>query len=76
MAISLPVIVCLLGAVPFFSLAIKLRNFKVPAEAPASRVGLSIEERQRKITIAMWLAFSCGCGMFGGAILLACLHAR
>lgn len=71
---SYPEIVCTLGAITNFYMAIALRNFKVPARPPASRAGFTIEQRQRKITIGRWLLVTVGCVMIAGAILLLFLQ--
>ena len=70
MKFNYPVMICALGAIANFSLAIALRNFKVPTRPPASRAGLTIEQRQRKITIGRWLLVAGGCVMVAGALLL------
>src|SRR5258707_7391435 len=48
MIIRFPVVVCLAGAVANFALWVRLGNFRVREKPPASRAGLSVEERQRK----------------------------
>jgi hypothetical protein len=73
MVISFPVVVCLAGAVVDLALWVMLGNFKVREKPPASRAGLSIEERQRKITIGRWIVFASGWVLLGGAFLLAWL---
>ncbi len=52
MTVGFPVVVSLVGAVADFFVWAKLRKFKVRQKAPASRSLLTIEERQRKITVA------------------------
>ena len=71
MTISFPVIICFLGAIPFFTVATRLRRFRVPAKPPTNRAHLSIDDRQRRIRIASWISFASGCVMLAGALLLA-----
>ena len=68
-----PIIVCVIGAIANSALWVKLRNFKVREKPPASRAHLSIEERQRKITIARGIVFGSAWFMLAGALLLAWL---
>jgi hypothetical protein len=70
MIIGFPVAVSLLGAISFFAVTAKLRNFKVSTRAPASLAKLSVDERQRRIVIASWIMFSNGCVMLAGAAIL------
>jgi hypothetical protein len=72
--ISFPIFVCLAGAVVDFALWVKLGNFKVREKPPVSRAGLTIEERQRKITIGRWIVFTSGWVLLSGAFLLAWLR--
>jgi hypothetical protein len=65
-----PIIVSVIGAIISFAFAVKLRHFRVPERPPASRAGLSVEERQQKIRIASWFSFSCGCLMLALAAYL------
>ena len=39
-----------------------------------SRVNLSVEQRQGKITLASWLSIICGLGMLAGAFVLIWLN--
>jgi hypothetical protein len=71
--LSFPVVICLVGSVPFFVSGVKLRHFKVPEKPPASRAGLTIEQRQQKIQFASWLSFALSGFMLFGAILLSWL---
>jgi hypothetical protein len=73
MKITFPIAVCLIGAAADFVLWAKLRHFRVAEKPPASRAGLSIEERQRKITIGRRILFASGCLMLAGAVFLAWL---
>ena len=73
MRITFPIAVCLIGAVADFALWAKLRHFRVAEKPPASRAGLSLEERQRKITIGRRILFSSACFMLAGALFLAWL---
>jgi hypothetical protein len=70
MKFSYPVMICALAAIANFSIAVALRNFKVPAHPPASRAGLTVEQRQHKITIARRLLVTGGGVMIVGAALL------
>jgi hypothetical protein len=72
-AMSFPVVVCLVAAIAGIYVGSKLRRFKVSAVPPKSRSHLSIEERQHKIKIAE--RFSWGLAIFwlAGAALLAWL---
>jgi hypothetical protein len=70
MKMSSPAVVCLIGAVVWFLFAFWLRSFKVREKPPASRAGLSLEERQKKIKIAMWIAFALGWFMLAAGLLL------
>lgn len=74
MNIRFPIVVCLIGAVANFALWTKLRHFRVPEKPPASRAGLSLEERQRKITIARRIVLASGVFMLAGALFLAWLE--
>jgi hypothetical protein len=71
--ISFPVVVCFVGAFPFFAFGAKLRHFKVSEKPPASRAGLSIEQRQQKMKFASWFCFALGGFMLVGAIFLSWL---
>ena len=73
MRITFPIVVCLIGAVADFALWVKLRHFRVREKPPASRAGLSLEERQRKITIGRRILFASGCLLLAGAVFLAWL---
>jgi hypothetical protein len=73
MIVSFPVVICLVGAVVNLALWVKLGNFRVRAKPPASRAGLSVEERQRKITNGRWIIFASAWVLLGGALLLAWL---
>jgi hypothetical protein len=73
MRITFPIVVCLIGAVADFALWAKLRYFRVAEKPPASRPGLSLEERQRKITIGRRVLFASGCLLLAGAVFLAWL---
>ena len=71
MVVKFPVIVCLVGAVSWFWLTVKLRRFKVRGKPPVSRAHLSQEERQRKIVIGSWITFAGACVfLVGGFVLL------
>jgi hypothetical protein len=74
MTITFPVAVCVIGGIADFALWAKLRSFKVREKPPASRAGLSVEERQRKVTIAGSITFASGCFFLAGAILLEWLR--
>jgi predicted lysophospholipase L1 biosynthesis ABC-type transport system permease subunit len=76
MRISFPVLVCLVGAVGDFWLWLWLRKFRVRERPPASRIGLSVEERQRKVTIGSRIAFASGWFFLAGAVFLAWLQSR
>ena len=67
MKIQYPSVVSLLGGIYSLYFASKLRKFKVPATAPKSRAHLSLEERQRKIRIGVWLCIAGGVVMIAGA---------
>jgi hypothetical protein len=73
MKITFPIVVCLIGAVADFALWAKLRHFRVPEKPPASRAGLSPEERQRKVMIGRRILFASGCLLLAGAVFLAWL---
>ena len=73
MRITFPIVVCLIGAVADFALWAKLRHFRAREKPPASRAGLSLEERQRKIRIGRRVLFALGCFMLAGAVFLAWL---
>jgi len=73
MKVSFPVVVCIVGAFVDFVIWLRLRNFRVREKAPASRAGLSIEERQRKVTVATWIIFGLGWIMLVGAVILVWL---
>ncbi len=73
MKIGFPMVVCIVGAFADFVIWLRLRNFKVREKAPASQAGLSIEERQRKVTIATRIIFGLGWFMLAGALFLAWL---
>jgi hypothetical protein len=51
MSITVPVVLTLVSAIASFQLFAKLRHFKVREKPPASRAHLSVEERQRRLTI-------------------------
>jgi len=68
-----PVIVCAAGAVASFWATMWLRKFNVREKPPAYRSHLSLEERQKKIRIASWIAFGMGCVYVIGAVILALL---
>ena len=70
MVVKFPVILCFIGAVSWFSLAVRLRRFKVPQKPPARSAHLSQEERQRKIVIASWITFAGACVFVVGGIVL------
>ena len=72
--VSFPVAICLVGAVADFLVWSWLGRFRVSAKPPASRARLSIEERQRKITIARWIIFGSGWVFLAGAGLLMWLQ--
>jgi hypothetical protein len=76
MTISFPVLVSFICSIASFWLAIKLRHFKVPEKAPVSQAKLSIEERQRKITIGRRLLFVGNIVMQAAAFLLTWLEPR
>jgi hypothetical protein len=73
MKITFPIVVCLIGAAADFALWVKLRHFRVAEKPPGSRAGLSLEERQQKITMGRRVLFASGCLMLGGAAFLAWL---
>ena len=73
MRVSFPVVVCIVGAFVDFVVWLRFRDFKVRQKPSASRVGLSIEERQRKVTIATWIIFCLGWFMLAGALILVWL---
>ena len=74
MKMSLPVVLCVLGAISWFSLSLWLRGFKVRSKPPASRAHLSLEQRQQRIRMVSWIAFGGACFFVIGAILLAWLQ--
>lgn len=65
-----PVVVCVVGAIADFGLWVKLRNFRVQEKPPASRAGLSIEERQQRIAVATRIVFASGWFFLAGALFL------
>jgi hypothetical protein len=71
MKMSFPAVVCLIGAVMWFVFALRLRNFKVREKPPASRAGLSLEQRQKKIKRATWIAFALGWLMLAAGLFFA-----
>jgi len=71
MILSFPVVVCSIGALVSFSYAVTLRRFKLSEKPPASRAGLSLEQRQAKIKMASWLCVASGIVMLAEAIFLA-----
>ncbi len=73
MKIGFPLVVCLIGAIANFALGAKLRHFRVREKPPASRAGLSLEERQRKITIARRIVIATAWFMLAGALYFAWL---
>lgn len=70
MTLAFPVVVCLVGAAADFAVWQKLRHFRVREKAPTGRDGFSLEERQKRVTIATSIVFSSGWFLLGGAILL------
>jgi hypothetical protein len=66
-----PVIILVIGAISFFSFTVRLRRFRVSEKSPASSVGLSIEQRQKRMRIASWVSFCCGCLMLASAAYFA-----
>jgi hypothetical protein len=62
--------ISVVGAVAFFTFTVRLRHLRVSEKPPASRAGLSIEQRQQKIRMASWISFSCGCLMLALAAYL------
>ncbi len=70
MKVGFPVAVCIVGAAVDFVVWVRLRNFKVRQKPPASRAGLSIEGRQRKVTIGRWIIFASGWFFLAGAVFL------
>jgi hypothetical protein len=73
MIIDFPTTVSFIGAIGFFSLAVKLRKFRVSKIPPKPRAGLSREERQRQITIAEWITYSLGVFLLCATCLFAWL---
>jgi hypothetical protein len=73
MIVRFPAVVCFVGAIANFALWARLRHFKVREKPPASRAGLSLEERQRKITIGRRIVFGSACFLLAGSFLLAWL---
>ena len=69
-----PIILCILGAISWFGMSVWLRSYKVRSKPSASRSHLSLEERQRKIQTASWIAFGGACLFVVGAILMAWLQ--
>jgi hypothetical protein len=67
-----PVILCIFGAAASFWAIAWLRRFKVRPNPPASRAHL-LEERQRKVRTASWIAFGMGCLYIARAAVLAIL---
>jgi hypothetical protein len=74
MKMSFPVILCALGAIPWFWLSLWLRNFKVRTNPPAARAHLSLQDRQQKIRIGSWIAFGMACVFLVGSIVIAWLQ--
>jgi hypothetical protein len=74
MTVGFPVILSLAGAVADFFVWAKLRHFKVREKSPASRTGLSVEERQRKITVAARIVLGSAWFFLLGALLLLWLE--
>ncbi len=74
MKMSVPVVLCVLGAISWFWLSLWLRKFKVRSKPPASRAHLSLERRQQRIRMVSWIAFGGACFFVIGAILLAWLE--
>jgi len=70
MAITFPVVVCLIAGVASIYIASKHRRFKVSDVAPKSRAHLSREERQHEITIAGWVCWGLAVFWLAGAALL------
>jgi hypothetical protein len=70
---TFPAAVSLVGAIGSFSLAAKLRHFKLREKPPASRAHLSMDERQRTFRIGRWILFANGWLMLAGALILAWL---
>ena len=73
MALTFPVIVCLIGAAGNLSVALRMRNFKVKEQPPKSLAHLSREERQHRIAIGSWIAFTLAIFLTVAAAFLAWL---
>ena len=74
MTIGFPAVVSFAGAVADFYVWAKLRQFKVREKPPASRAGLTVEERPRKITVAARIVFGSAWLLLLGAFLLLWLE--
>jgi hypothetical protein len=57
MATNFPVILSFIGAIGSFVFGLRLRRRKVSEKLPATRAGLSLDERPRKIRIGSWMFF-------------------
>ena len=55
------------GGASSLYMSTRLRKFKLSAIPPKSRAHLSLEERQKKMRIAAWLAFAVGVVMLATA---------
>ena len=67
---SFPVALCVIGSIIDFALWTKLRHFEVREHPHKSLVGLSREERQRRVTTASWILFGSGWIFLVGAVVL------
>jgi hypothetical protein len=73
---SFPVLVCIIGAIADFVVWAWLRSFKVRERRRGSVGRLSMEERQRKVTIASWIMFGSAWFFLAGAGVLWWLGIR
>jgi hypothetical protein len=73
---DVPVILCLMGSIANLWLWLWLREFRVRERPPASRAKLSVEERQRKVTVAKWIIFASIWFYLAAAVFLAWLQSR
>jgi hypothetical protein len=61
----------LVSAVAFFWMALRAMNLELREKPPASRAGLSIEQRRQKVRTGMWIAVAGGCFAVLGALYFA-----
>jgi hypothetical protein len=74
MKIGSPAILCVLGAISWFVMGLWARSLKVGSKPPASRVHLSVEQREKRIRMASWILLGGAFFFVIAAILFAWLQ--